>query len=507
MSSPRLTAPGVRFPLVGAVSDTVLGWGACLALAAWVLWAPLASIGGIPGHLGWLGVVGAACVGLAFGAYTSGTRAIFVLGAAVMGAGLVVYVMPDVLTHVRFVSRQGAVRLCVVSALVVLASIAIARRRQVGVRPAELLVVGVVTTFLMNDWTVLHSHLMRDLRLYLVAGDSFLHGQQPYITEVVRSFSGDETQLPFLYPPFTLPFFAILSQLPQGLVIMGWLSLSVAGSVAALRWLGVRWAWVPLLLLWPPFFEGMAVGNVAVLTFVLFVAGPRLTWALPLMAFFKLQSAVPSLWLVRERRWSSLAIGLALAGGTVLATLPIVGIATWSDWLHGLLLFQQSQAQLHFLYGFALPRYIPYSAFLILSVVAVAAAAISGRGLAGLARLGIASVVASPSLYRHGFLVTLPGLLGNSELLLWLTLGLSGSVIGWWLMIAVAAVGTLFFGPPGARAAHTVHPLGASGTPWSASPRGTLTAPGDGRSALASAEAAAGGGGTGQPPAGSTASR
>jgi hypothetical protein len=348
----------------------------------------------------------------------------------------------------------------------------IGRRWSVGVRPAELLVVGVVTMFLIRDRGVLGTQLMRDLDLDLIAGGLFVHGGQPYLTATVSSWPSDLTRLPFLYPPFTLPFFGILSLLPAGLVVAGWLALSVAGSVAALRWLGVRWAWVPVLLLWPPFFEGMAVGNVAVLAFVPFVAAPRASWALPLMGVFKLQSLIPSLWLVRERRWSSLAIGLGLLGGMALATLPIVGIGAWAAWLHGLLLYGQSQGQVGQLYGLALPHYVPYGTFLIASVLAVTIGTIFGRGLAGLARLGIASVLSSPSLFSHGLLVTLPGLLGNRELLLWLGLGLSTYVYahGWWMAIALAAVGTLYFASPASRAG-TVHPLGSSGTPWSPGPR------------------------------------
>jgi len=348
----------------------------------------------------------------------------------------------------------------------------------------------------MLDLALVGAQPMRDLSLDLAAGGRYLNGQQPYLTALMTSYPADETQLPFLYPPFTLPFFAVLSQLPQVLVFAGWLAASLAGSVAALRWLGVRWAWVAPLLLWPPLFEGIDVGNVAVLTFVLFVAAPRRPWLLPAMAVFKLQSAVPSLWLVRERRWSNLAIGVILVGGLVLATLPMVGVAAWSDWFRGLQLFQASQAKLPALYGLALPRYLPYSAFLIVSLAAVAAAAIVGRRNAGLARLGVASVVTSPSLNRHGLLVALPGLLGNGELVCWLGMAVTanGIAIGWWLMVAAAAIGTNFF--DSTRARPTVHPLGSGGSPWSPRP-GPDDLIIDDRSAPASLGAVHGAGATG----------
>lgn len=475
--SSHISAPGRRLRLVGPIPDAALGWAACLGLVAVVLAAPPASIVGIPAPVAWFGIVVAVGLGLAVAGHSRTIRAIVVFAAALIAAGLVVLALPYVLANLLPIARLrvqplAIERLSIASALIGLASVVIGRRRGVGVRPATLLVVGVVTTFLFRDRGVLASQLMRDLNLDLIAGGNFVHGQHPYLAATVTSWPSDLTQLPFLYPPFALPLFGFLSLLPAGLVMAGWLALSVAGSVAALRWLGVRWAWVPVLLLWPPFFEGLAVGNVAVLAFVPFVAAPRASWTLPLMGVFKLQSLIPSLWLVRERRWRSLAVGLAVLGGIAIATLPIVGIGAWSDWLRGLLLFEQSQVQVRQLYGLALPHYVPYGAFLIVSVLAVTIATVFGRGLAGLARLGVASVVASPSLFSHGLLVTLPGLLGNRELLLWLALGLSTYVYahGWWLTIVLAVVGTLYFASPGTRAPGTVHPLGSSGTPWSPDP-------------------------------------
>jgi hypothetical protein len=247
--------------------------------------------------------------------------------------------------------------------------------------------------------------------------------------------------------------------------------------VLALRAFGVRWWWIPALLLWPPFFEGLWVGNVAVPALLLFAVGPRLAAALPLSAVFKLQAAVPVLWLVRERRWSSLAIGVGLLVGLAAVTLPFVGLDSWRAWVESLRLFQAFEGQVPSLYGAALPRYLPYAAFLAIAVVAVGAATVLGQGHRGLARFGIASVVASPSLYRHGFLVVLPGLLGNGETLFWLALGLGftptsigwwlTTSIGWWVTAAIAAVGTFRWRSLGPRPKGTLHPLGPQREPWS----------------------------------------
>ena len=392
------------------------------------------------------------------------------LGVLLLALGAVVgrILLPHVVEpYLRLTLGPNVQRISALTIGVVLASLAVGRLRGRSLRPVDLLVIAVVATFLVDDLVTLNGLLARDLRIYLTAGDQFFHGRPPY-GQVVISGPADAARygLPFLYPPFTLPFFAVLSQLPEGLVIAVWVVVSVVTAAFALRWLGVRTWWIPVLLLWPPVFLGIAVGNVAVLTFGMFAVAPRLPWTLPLMAVFKLQSAVPSIWLVRERRWRSLAIGLGLVVGVALLTLPLVGTSAWADWYRGLQLFQQSEALYPGLNGLALPRYIPYGAYLLVAAVTVVIAVILGKGRAGLARLGIASVVASPSLYRHGFMILLPGLLGNGELLFWLSLGLSGRAVGWAITGAIAAVGTFRFATT-ERRADTVHPLGPRGAPWS----------------------------------------
>ena len=52
------------------------------------------------------------------------------------------------------------------------------------------------------------------------------------------------------------------------------------------------------------------------------------------------------------------------------------------------------------------------------------------RGREGLARLGLASVVASPSLYIHGFVFAVPSFLRLRAEWLWLAAGMT-SVYGW----------------------------------------------------------------------------
>jgi hypothetical protein len=469
------TPPRIRIPLVGSVSDAAVSTAAIAVLGAWLLLTPIPLVDRGPAQVIWLLVMAGSALGATVGARSGRLSAPVVLGigalAAVAAGGVVLLVLPRL--HVL----QGSFTLwLVVSGIVVLAGIAVGRIRKVGTRPAELLVVGVVAAFLIGDWVVVGSQGMRDLRLYLDAGRDFVDGGRVYATTLITSIPADRADLPFLYPPMTLPFFGLLAALPEGPVILAWLAASLGASVLALRAFGVRWRWIPVLLLWPPFFEGMWVGNVAVPALLLFAVGPRLAAALPLSALFKLQAGVPSLWLVRKRRWSSLAIGLGLLVGLAVATLPFVGLDSWHAWIEALRLFQGFEDAVPSLYGAALPRYLPYTVFLAISLVAVGAAMVLGRGNRGLARFGIASVVASPSLYRHGFLVVLPGLLGNGETLFWVALGLGfaptsigwwlTTSIGWWLTAAIAAVGTFRWRSPAPRPAGTLHPLGPRREPW-----------------------------------------
>jgi hypothetical protein len=522
-----LTPSRIRVPLLGSVSDAAVSTVAIVVLAAWVLLTPIPRMFGVPTQGVWLSVLGGSALGVTLGARSARLSAPALVGiaalAVVAAGGLMLFVsfrfvLPRVLVrHIAWLvvawvlvlagiavgrvrkvgARPGELLVLVVVAAggllllvlprlhvrgagpiigwlvvagaFVLAGIAVGRIRKVGARPGELLIVGVVAAFLISDWIVVRGQGMRDLRLYLLAGRHFLDGGQPYATTLMTSLPSDSADLPFLYPPMTLPFFGVLAALPEGPVILAWLAASLGASVLALRAFGVRWWWIPVLLLWPPFFEGLWVGNVAVPALLLFAVGPRLAAALPLGALFKLQSAVPSLWLVRERRWSSLAVGVGLLVGLAVVTLPFVGLESWRAWVEALRLFQAFEGAVPGLYGAALPRYLPYAAYLAISIVAVGAAMVLGRGRRGLARFGIASVVASPSLYRHGFLVVLPGLLGNGETLFWLALGLgfSPASIGWWFTAAIAAVGTFRWRALGPRPEGTLHPLGPQAEPWS----------------------------------------
>jgi len=280
---------------------------------------------------------------------------------------------------------------------------------------------------------------LRDLGIYLKAGHHFLDGAAVYLQAPLTARPDDRSDYPFLYPPLTLPFFAALASIPDALARALWPAMSLLLGALALRLIGLRWRWVALALLWPPFFQGLWVGNVAVPALILFAAAPRVGAGLPVAAIFKSYTGIAALWLVRSGRWLELAIGLGLVAAVGLATLPLTGFDAWRAWFDGLGFYSTSQHLVPALYGFGLPGLVPYWAFLLMAGAAVAAA-LRAPGRDGLARLGVATVVASPSLWNHGMLVTVPALMTLRLELLWFAVVVTAVPDGpgwWWLVVLV----------------------------------------------------------------------
>ena len=334
----------------------------------------------------------------------------------------------------------------IVAVLVVVAAVAVALSTRATIRAPgmSVLVIAVVALFILFDMgTVMRGDVFRDLRIYLAAGQRFTEGLEPYQLSLVQGLLHDKAMYPFLYPPVSLPFFGTLAALPFGLAAAIWTLFGAAAGMYAVHLLGVRGVWLPVIALWPPFFVGVWSGNVAVPALLLLVGGFFIGRVLVFLPLLKVQGAIPPLWLLRERKWRELAIGLALVAGLCLLTLPLVGVQLWVDWIAGLRAFQESQATFRVLYSLALPRAVPYVAFLAVSVLAVVWA-LRRRGAPGLARLGVASIIASPALYRHGLLAGLPAVLALHPALLWLILGLPVTYWGLWIAVMVAVVATTF---------------------------------------------------------------
>ncbi len=312
----------------------------------------------------------------------------------------------------------------------------------------------------LTDLVQFNGQLLRDLGIYLRAGENFAAGAPVYLTTLLTEAPVDKTTYPFLYPPPTLPVVALLAALPRSLVEAGWLVGSAAAAVVGLRLVGLRPRWALAALLWPPFFQGLYVGNVAVPAFALFAAAPWVGAGLVLAAIFKPYSGLAALWLVRERHLRPIAIGVIVLVGLAVLSLPLVGVDAWTAWIEGLGFYARSQPGLQALVAMGLGAWFPAPVPLA-AAAAVVAWAWLGRGRDGLARFGVATVVASPSLFSHGFLVALPAVLALRPLVLWLALGITSVApgLGWWLavVLVVAASGL----PPLRR---------PTGGPWPTAP-------------------------------------
>ena len=362
-------------------------------------------------------------------------------------------------------------------AVALLAASLLARRirpTRPWLRPVETAAILAVVAMVLTDLTMTYQPL-RDLGIYLKAGQHYLAGSPVYLQAAMAARPADLTDYPFLYPPLTLPPFATLSMLPTPIAQAVWVGGSVALGSVALRVIGLPWRWTLLALAWPPLFQGLWVGNVAVPALALFALGPWLGEGLLVGSVFKSYTGLAALWLVRERRWRQIVAGVAIVAALGLFTLPLTGLAPWGAWMEGLKQYQTSAQNVPALYGFGLPRFVPFWAFVALAAAAVLAA-LRPSGRESLARLGTATIVASPSLWGHGLLVAVPSMLSLRAPWLWLAIGITSAPDGlqWWWAIALIAASWLV---PGMRraeatgrgageAAEPLHPLAAGSSAW-----------------------------------------
>jgi hypothetical protein len=371
----------------------------------------------------------------------------------------------------------------IVAAVALLAGSLVARRLRPSrpwLRPVEAAAILAVVAMVLTDLTMTYQPL-RDLGIYLKAGQHYLAGAPVYLQAPMTARPVDLTNYPFLYPPPTLPPFAALSLLPAPVAQAVWVGGSLALGMAALRVIGLPWRWALMAVAWPPFFQGLWVGNVAVPALALFALGPWLGEGLVVGAVFKSYTGLAALWLARERRWTQIAVGVAVLAALGLVTLPLTGLGPWSAWVEALRLYQTSAQNVPALYGFGLPGFVPLWAFVALAVAAVLAALLpSGRE--SLARLGTATIVASPSLWGHGLLVAVPSMLSLRTPWLWLAIGITSAPDGlqWWYAIGLIVVSWFL---PGMRRPETatgrsadaslpldepLHPLPSGEGPWDA---------------------------------------
>ncbi len=120
------------------------------------------------------------------------------------------------------------------------------------------------------------------------------------------------------------------------------------------------------------------------------------------------------------------------------------------------------------LYGFGLARYVPLAVFTSVAAVVLVLAVWTRGRREQLARLGVATVTGSPSLFSHGFLVALPAMLRLDTPWFWLVFGLTACAPGlaWFGALAIVVVSWHVPAMWKRRLPDGWHPLGAAAGPW-----------------------------------------
>jgi hypothetical protein len=309
----------------------------------------------------------------------------------------------------------------------------------------DLLVCEVIAAMLVTDLVLVGATpFQNDLGLGLTAGQRFLDGVPVYPAAV--TLPAGPAEYPYVYPPPTLPLFAVLALLPRPAVEVAWLGALAVALLAAARVARLQGPVHPAtLLLWPAAFSALWVGNVAILLFLLYAIGRRHPSAMVPAGAVKVGQSVGVLWLVRDRRWRSLAAGVALVAAIAAVTLPLVGLDRWVEWLRGLDVYRQQAERFGgHLAGEGLPAFVPIPVWLLLAAVVVALALCPG-GAESHTRVGVAAVVASPTLHSHGFLTALPAFAALPGPWFWVALGLTSTPAfpAWWLAVVVVVASWL----------------------------------------------------------------
>ena len=299
--------------------------------------------------------------------------------------------------------------------------------------PRRLLLSALVVLYgLFVAWALVGTVLIAprfavDVEIPLRAAERWLAGQPPYLASAFTSPPG-ATQ-PFLYPPYTLPFIAVLTELPRSLVGAVAVGAMLAAAIAACRRLGIPWLWMPLVIAWPPFAEAIFGANIQTALFAAFVylfyrrgatrwtpldrdlgdprESPVLVGGLAtLVGAVKVSQAHAWLYALRRRPRAALG-GAVVAALVVLATIPLTGIDAWFAWKDQLLLAGDTTWDLG---GFAIPRFLPPGVGLVVVVACLMAIWFVPRERAG-AWVGVLSVVGALSLHIFGLLFLVPAML------------------------------------------------------------------------------------------------
>jgi hypothetical protein len=266
-----------------------------------------------------------------------------------------------------------------------------------------------------------------DLEIPLRAAERWLAGEPPYLGDAFTAPAG--IGLPFLYPPFTLPLLAPLTLLPRVLLETATGALLLVSAILACRRLAIPWPWLPLVLAWPPFSEGLVTGNVQIALFAAFIylffapggapwrarprdiADPATSGAMvgglaTVIGAIKVSQPHAWVYALRYRPRAAIA-GLIVVTLLAVATVALTGTGLWFDWVAQLRLASDPAWEIG---GIALSRYLPPGVGLAVAIACLALVPFVPWRSAG-AWIGLLSVVGALSLHTFGLLFLLPAML------------------------------------------------------------------------------------------------
>lgn len=266
-----------------------------------------------------------------------------------------------------------------------------------------------------------------DLEIPLRAASRWVSGGEPYLPESFDVIAGPD--LPFLYPPVVLPFLAPLLVVPRMLLFPVWTAFCVTAGIFGCRRLAIPWLVIPIVLAWAPFAEALLGGNIQVPLFAAFVAIVYRPPTQPLepltrdpadadrplvvdgllatvIGAIKVSLAHTWLYVLRRRPRSALA-GAIVVGVVVIATLPLVGLDRWGDWLGQASRSGDPSWQA---VGWPVSVLIGRPLGLLVTVITLVAVLFVPIRHAG-AWLGLLTVIGAPSLHIFGLIFLLPAML------------------------------------------------------------------------------------------------
>lgn len=154
-----------------------------------------------------------------------------------------------------------------------------------------------------------------DIRLYRLAGDAWLSGQNPWLPTL--GFDSGHTAISYAGPPPTLLPSILLAWVPIDVLVLGFTLVSTGAMVWTLRRLRLPLWW----MLFPPIFDGIWVGNLNIVVIALLLV--RTPLAGGVATVLKIYAAIP---LVFLGRWKP----LILAAAILLITFPFL---PWNQFL------------------------------------------------------------------------------------------------------------------------------------------------------------------------------